>query len=131
MIHLPPNLGLLQPHRVLLTVSGTITEIDPNHRSHMGATHQIFSIQVRQIVQDSDHSGVAIGDVINIAVRFGDRQSLAAPISGLQVGAAIMLSGAYITASAAYGETDGEHNAVIHYTHHPIGWVEYHGHRYS
>jgi hypothetical protein len=31
----------------------------------------------------------------------------------------------------AYAEADGDQAAVIHYTHHPLGWVEFQGDRYE
>jgi hypothetical protein len=69
--------------------------------------------------------------VVNVAVRFGDTESLPAAVPGLAVGETITLCGAYVPASQAYPEADGDQAAVIHYTHHPIGWVEYQGKRYK
>ncbi|MDB4897831.1 MAG: hypothetical protein JWN15_4093 [Firmicutes bacterium] len=114
-----------------VTVHGLITEIDPDVRNHNGGRHQIFSVQIDQVIMHTASAPVTAGDVVNVAIRFGDGQGLAHAIPGLAVGQPITLSGAYVKFDTAYPEQDGDRHAVIHYTHHPIGWVEYQGVHYE
>lgn len=131
MIHLPTLMADLQGQRARVTVSSVITEIDPDHHSMNGARHQLFSVQITNVLADRNHTGIAGNQVVNVAVRYGDSESLPEAIPGLAVGEPITLCGAYVPAQFAYGEADGDQRAVIHFTHHPVGWVEYQGKHYE
>lgn len=131
MFRLPPDSELKHAPRAVVTVVGLITEIDPDRRSASGARHQIFSVRVDEIRSDAGRSGVSVGEVVNVAVRYGDATGLANPVPRMAVGQEISLCGSYIVLQSAYPEADGDRNAVIHYTHHPVGWVEYQGRLYQ
>lgn len=128
MIHLPSAADVARAKKDV-TVLGTITDVDPDDRS--GAYHQIFSVRIDDIIMRAPEIRIAIGQTVNVAVRYGDRQGLPAPIPGLALGETITLCGAYITREVAYPEPDGDWNAVIHYTHRPLGWVDYQGRHYE
>lgn len=127
----PDVLRHTHPRAVPVTVNAAITELDPDHVAGNGARHQILTVRITQVVSDPQHAGVAVGEELNVAIRCGDAEGLPSAIPGLAVGQPIALKGDYIPASAAYPEADGEHNAVLHWTHHPVGWVEYQGHHYQ
>jgi hypothetical protein len=114
-----------------VTVHGVITEIDPETRNHNGGRHQIFSVQIDRVIRHTASAPVKVGQTVNVAIRFGDGQGLPDPVPGLALGEPITLCGAYVKFEAAYPEEDGDRHAVIHYTHHPIGWVEYKGVHYE
>lgn len=129
MIRLPSLVDLDRAARLRVTVAGTITEIDPDDTQ--GVRHQIFSIRVDEVIDDPDHAGVSAGEPVNAAIRYGDPGAMPQPIPDLAVGEPITLCGAYVPAEQAYPEADGDLAAVIHFTHRPFGWVEYHGVRYG
>lgn len=131
MFRLPSDSELARSPRSAVAVAGVITEIDPDRRNSQGARHQIFSVRVDEVRSDAGHAGIFVGEVVNVAVRYGDAIGLTSPVPGLAVGQAIALCGAYIVVASAYAEPDGDKNAVIHYTHHPVGWVEYQGQHYQ
>jgi hypothetical protein len=125
-----PWQDLDRPHRLTVTVDGLIEEIDPDRENSEGVMHQIFSVTVTAVEDDSEQSGVAKGETVNVAVRYGDPSALPERVPGLAVGQAVTLKGIYIPKSQAYTEEDGDRNAVIHFTHHPVGWIEYQGEQY-
>jgi hypothetical protein len=128
MIRLPSAADVARAKKDV-TVRSTITEIDPDDRD--GSYHQIFSVRVDDIIQRAPQIRIVVGQTVNVAVRYGDRQGLPAAIPGLALGETITLCGAYINREVAYPEPDGDWNAVIHFTHRPLGWVEYMGHHYE
>jgi hypothetical protein len=65
------------------------------------------------------------------AVRFGDKLGLKKHIEGLEPGQPIELQGEYIDQNHAYPSPDNPGDAVLHFTHHPVGYVVYHGKRYE
>lgn len=129
MLRLPALEILAKQTRLLVTVSGTITEVDPD--DVQGSRHQLFEIRVKQVQADPHETGVSPGDLINVAFRYGDEGSSDERIKGLAVGEPIELRGAYVPRQQAYPDDDGDLHAVIHFTHRPLGWIEYHGRRYD
>jgi hypothetical protein len=128
MLRLPPIELLARNTRVLVAVSGTITEVDADDTS--GDRHQLFTVKIDSVEEDKLGSGLQPGDLVNVAVRYGDAGSLPERIEGLEVGQPIAIRGAFIPAEKAYPDEDGDRHAVIHFTHRPLGWIDYAGRRY-
>ncbi|HYF92093.1 MAG TPA: hypothetical protein VD969_07585 [Symbiobacteriaceae bacterium] len=128
-----PLLELLRrkKQRIIVIVAGRIAEINPDDQDTEGVLHQIFTIRIDEVREDLKHSGAAVGQIVTIAIRFGDGAGMHEPIPGLAAGAPIEVCGVYVRAEDAYAQPDGEQNPVIHFTHRPLGWVTYDGHRYS
>ena len=57
-----------------------------------------------------------------VAIRYGDRMGITEPIAGLAVGATLHMRGEWIPREQAYAH-GGEQLSVLHFTHHPIGFV--------
>ena len=58
-----------------------------------------------------------------LAVRYGDNEGLSQPIhEKLEPGVMLHLQGQWITAEKAYAH-DGEKTSVLHFTHHPVGFI--------
>jgi hypothetical protein len=66
-----------------------------------------------------------------VAIRYGDREGLASPIPGLEAGKSIELQGEYIDLNHAYPTIGNPGDPVIHFTHHPVGFIVYQGYRYE
>lgn len=68
-----------------------------------------------------------------MAVRFGDSEGLDAEIPDLTVGNPIEIQGEYIDVAGVYPTQDNENPVlpVLHYTHHPVGFLKYEGTYYS
>jgi len=58
-----------------------------------------------------------------LAVRYGDNEGLSQPIhEEMNTGTALHLKGQWITAANAFSH-NGEKMPVLHFTHHPIGFI--------
>ena len=117
------------PHSVgapLACVQGTISKVFLNPEFHHTAEHQQFVIKIDSVVN-------LVGTEVFVAVRYGDSEGLAQEIPGLQVGQPIEAQGEYIAQASAYPTADNNNPVlpVLHFTHHPVGFVLYQGHTYS
>ena len=68
-----------------------------------------------------------------VAVRFGDTEGLDSQVVDLRAGQPIEIQGEYIDEAHAY-PTQDNHNPtlpVLHFTHHPVGYIRYEGVFYS
>jgi hypothetical protein len=66
-------------------------------------------------------------------VRFGDNEGLDHEIDGLASGHPIEVQGEYIDLGPAYPTEDNTNPVlpVLHFTHHPVGYMLYEGEYYS
>lgn len=118
--------------RKLVTVVGRITEMDPRRQDQRGVPHQIFTMEIRQVLDNRMRTDAADGQLVTAAIRYGDAESIPEPIPGLKAGQPIALRGVYIARQDARDtDGDGVRLAVIHFTHRPLGWVLYQGRRYE
>lgn len=117
----------------LARVRGTVTKVFDGPENHHGANHQHFRVQVTQVVRLDGSNVNLVGVTLFVAVRFGDNLGLDSEIEGLAVGNPIELQGEYIDQAHAYPTEDNTNPVlpVLHFTHHPVGFVEYGGEHYS
>ncbi len=66
-----------------------------------------------------------------VAIRYGDSLGLPKPIPDLKEGADIEMQGEYIDRKHASKSRDNPGDPVLHFTHHPLGYVVYEGHKYE
>jgi hypothetical protein len=116
--------------RTLVTVQATIAEYNPDDQDEEGAMHQILILRVTEVVEASNGAAVTVGDLLFLAVRYGDPSGLSHPIPGLATGNPIEVRGAYVTPEDAYPQPDGRLLGVLHFTHRPLGWIKYQGETY-
>lgn len=122
-------LGKKRPHRAA-QVTGRITEYDAADQDESGAKHQIFTLEVDEVVAAPVRMGLRAGDRIYVAVRHGEG-GIEHPIPMLREGESVELCGAYIPPHEAYDRDGDDRLGVIHFTHRPLGWVRYHGRLYE
>ncbi|HWI63138.1 MAG TPA: hypothetical protein VNT75_14920 [Symbiobacteriaceae bacterium] len=116
--------------RLIVTVTGTITDYEPDQQDESGTLHQILVIRVEKLDAAGRQPDLEEGQEVHVAIRYGDPSGLEQPIAGLTEGAPIEMQGAFISAEEAYEQEDGRKLAVIHFTHRPLGWVKYQGKTY-
>ncbi|GAC1459472.1 MAG: hypothetical protein NVS2B14_08580 [Chamaesiphon sp.] len=124
--------GFLPHHRFkhsiggpLIRVVGTIETLFPSPDSHNGANHQhliLSNITVEHT--EGLPSGMEVASRIFVAIRFGDNEGLVDPIPFVE-GQKTRIQGEYIDAKDAYPTADNPDLAVLHFTHHPVGFVEF------
>jgi hypothetical protein len=121
----------------LLRVAATITHVFPSPDHHHGANHQHLNIVVKEVIslEGADFAPeTLVGTEIFVAVRFGDNIGLDSEVPGLEVDQPIEIQGEYISSAEAYKTQDNSGTpplAVLHFTHHPVGYVSYQGQYYS
>jgi endonuclease G len=90
--------------------------------------HQHMILQVLQVLQDDPdvendvQRVLAAQEHIFLAIRVGDSMGLARPVPNVHVGDKLKMRGEWITKDKAYSH-GGEKMSVLHFTHHPLGFV--------
>lgn len=114
-------------------ISAELTKVFAGPENHHGANHQHFRVKVTQVLKFEGGQADLVGQELFVALRFGDGEGLSAPIADLQVGQPIEIQGEYISAAEAYPTEDNADPIlpVLHFTHHPLGYVRYHDETYS
>ncbi|PWK11327.1 hypothetical protein [Tumebacillus permanentifrigoris] len=121
-----PNLFPATPDREGPTIHiiGTITKVLEDDTE--GTKHQRFEVRVDDVHGNGDdYSSQQVPqkrDFLKVAVHYGtDGAGIGEhPIPNLQTGERIELQGEYI-----------RHAKVLHFTHHPVGYIEYQSERYE
>ncbi|PSB56061.1 DNA/RNA non-specific endonuclease [Chamaesiphon polymorphus] len=96
--------------------------------NHGGDRHQQAILNVTKAIEGDPDVENDLKRVINgservfLSVRFGDRLGLPTSVPGIENGSKLRVRGEWITQERAYAH-GGEKLSVIHFTHHPIGFV--------
>lgn len=109
----------------LVRLVGNIKYLFPAPENHHGANHQhliLDNIQVEYTEGFPD--GLEVSSEIFVAIRFGDNEGLVDPVPFVQ-GQMTRMQGEYIDAAQAYVTEDNPGLSVLHFTHHPVGFVEF------
>ncbi len=93
-----------------------------------GDSHQQMILNVTDAIQDDPDIHDDLQRVIDdkeevfLSVRFGDRMGLQQPVPGVKDGSELRVRGEWITKEKAYAH-GGKKLSVIHFTHHPLGFI--------
>ena len=112
----------------VVEVAATLKQREATDTS--GAEHLQLLITVTKIIQNASSASVAAdvkrvladGESVFLAIRIGDSEGITQPITGLVVGVGLDIKGEWIPKAQA-GTEGGEAMSVLHYTHHPIGFI--------
>jgi hypothetical protein len=117
----------------LAAVQGTISRVFDGPENHNGANHQQFDVKIDKVLKFDGGDPADVAAEIFVAVRFGDNEGLPQEIPGLAVGQPIELQGEYLSGPEVYPTQDNQNPVlpVLHFTHHPVGYVKYGGEYYS
>jgi endonuclease G, mitochondrial len=91
-------------------------------------SHQQMILNVTDVIQEDPDIRDDLKRVIDgqeevfMSVRFGDRMGLPQPVPGIKVGSELRVRGEWITKEKAYAH-GGKKLSVIHFTHHPLGFI--------
>lgn len=129
-VHLQPASTLLPFQGILVRVTATISLVEPVVHAH-GAAHQHLLVRDIRVLEVEGASPAEIDEFAFVAIHYGDREGLRTPIPDLLATESIELQGQYIPKNQAYPSSGNPGYAVIHFTHHPVGFVVYHGVRYQ
>lgn len=117
----------------LARVRGTVGRVFASPEHHHGANHQQFTVIIGAVLDFQGGNQDIAGQTVFVAARFGDTEGLDHEIEGLASGSPIELQGEYISSADAYPTEDNRDPVlpVIHFVHHPVGFVLYQGTYYS
>jgi len=125
--------GFLPHHRFRHSIGGpliravaTIEKLFPSPDYHNGANHQHLILNNIEVeYSEGLPDGMNVATRIFVAVRFGDNEGLVDPIP-FEEGKKTRIQGEYIDSAEAYATADNPTKlAVLHFTHHPTGFVEF------
>jgi hypothetical protein len=117
----------------LAHIVGTIEHVFGSVVNHHGADHQHFRVKIDRVIEFKGGDQNLTGQVVFCAVRSGDSEGLGGEIPGLAVGQSIEMQGEYIDEREAYPLPDNSNPVypVLHFTHHPVGFIRYQNEFYS
>jgi hypothetical protein len=113
-------------NRIIVTVTGTVSEFRGYDHNHQHEFLLVDNIQVKQV---KNGSASEIPHRAFVAIRI-DRQGIHQRIY-VHPGDPIELKGEFIPYNQAFKTRENCCDAVIHFTHHPVGYVLYHGKYYN
>lgn len=108
----------------LIRVTATVDTVESSPANHHGANHEHIILKDLKLETSKGlPDGTRLPERIFVAIRFGDNEGLDSEVP-LQVGERIRIQGEYIDAHEAYPTPDNPGLAVLHFTHHPVGFVQ-------
>ncbi|MDB5085670.1 MAG: kumamolysin-As precursor-like protein [Bacilli bacterium] len=111
-------------------LQAVIKQVELDQNIH-GVHHHHLLIESIHLLKTQGTVPQNLGNEVFIAIRYGDHLGLPGPIPGLKAGQQIELQGEYIDKNHVYPSIGNPGDPVIHYTHHPIGFVIYEGNKYQ
>jgi hypothetical protein len=128
--HSNPNSG----KGPLVQVQARIQAVLPDDNDPEGGTHQHLQIKVERTLKlEGSNLSDINGQILFVAIRFGDELGLPDRIPELRQGEPIEAQGEYIEADRAKPGPDNHDPVlpVLHFTHAPVGFIIYHGVTYG
>jgi len=117
-----------QKQRDVIEINAILAVKEPDDSDPAGGRHVRLRVKVKKIVKndpdvkkDVDDAKATARDVF-VAIRIGDAQGIQEKINGLKTGAELHLKGEWITREKAQAH-GGEKMSVLHFTHHPLGFI--------
>jgi subtilase family serine protease len=121
---------LQRQHAPVVHLQAVIKTVESDKVEH-GVSHHHLLIHRIEVLQSDGVDPSSIKPELFCAIRYGDSLGLPGPIPGLQAGQAIELQGEYIDENHIYPTIGNPGDPVLHFTHHPVGFVVYQGKRYE
>lgn len=130
--HFTKATGFLPHHRFkqslggpLIRVVGKIEKLYPSPDNHNGANHEHLILNdIKVEYSEGLPEGFSVSSEIFVAIRFGDQEGLVDPVPFVE-GKMTRMQGEYIDSSEAYPTNDNPGLSVLHFTHHPVGFVQF------
>jgi hypothetical protein len=123
------DIGLLNPNGSgrgeKRHVKATVSRVFPDRSSHDGAEHQhIWIDKVKALDNGPDYAG-------NVFVAIRVTEGGIGTDIPFEVDTPVEMQGMWIPADQAYPGEDNQDLPVLHFTHRPVGFVEYEDEKYE
>lgn len=119
------------PYRDVVQVEAKVVEVLPPGTDSVPPLHQLFFVSITNVLDNSNGREIGLRVPTLVALRYGDAAGLASPIPDLRPEEPATIRGMYLPASATRPGPDGAHHPLLHWVHHPLGWIEYQGMRHD
>jgi len=119
---------LQKQKRNVVEVNSNLRVREPDDLDSAGGKHYRLRLQVIKVLANAPAVSTDVKDAqttgrdIFVAIRFGDAMGIQEKIKGLTVNAHLHLKGEWITKEKAQSH-GGEKISVLHFTHHPVGFI--------
>jgi hypothetical protein len=122
--------GIYLDQQHVITVAGKVADESVYCKPDLkGEMHQHFYVDLDEVLEGD--SGLVDNTMIFVAARFGDSDGFLEPVPCLAPGKPIIIRGKFIPSWAAYKTEDNPGYPVLHFTHHPLGYIIYDGVKYE
>lgn len=121
----------LSLHGPVAHVKAIIKKVEEDDKNNQGGWHQRFIVQGIQVIEIVGAEKSLVKDEAFCAIRYGDDLGLKERIPDLEAGEEIELKGEYIDKNHTLKRIGNPGDPVIHFTHHPLRFVNYHGKHYE
>ncbi|MDQ0199397.1 hypothetical protein [Neobacillus ginsengisoli] len=121
----------LSLHGPIVHINAIIKLVEEDDIDLTGGMHQHFLVNQIQVIDIQGAERTLVTDEAFCAIRYGDALGLKQRIPGLVEGEKIELKGEYIDKNHVLKGIGNPGDPVIHFTHHPVGFVNYQGNHYE
>lgn len=114
--------------RDVVEIEARLAKREPDDEDRKGGKHYRLRILVSKILAEDPDVAKDLKDAkakqreVFVAIRFGDSMGIQEPIKGLDQNADLHLKGEWITKEKAQAH-GGDKMSVLHFTHHPLGFI--------
>jgi hypothetical protein len=105
-----------------VTVEASVVKVLPDDEK--GAKHQRFLIHIDKVLENPKSVSIDTNRNVLVALRYGDKNGIP---ERLRLEHAI---GKHMELKGMYVPKDGNQDPVLHFTHHPVGYVKFDNHIY-
>jgi len=118
--------GIVLHIQHIITVTGKVADESIHCKPDLkGEEHQHFYIDLEEVLEGDPR--LVDNNKIFVAARYGDVEGFPEPIPNIIPGEPIIIKGKFVPASKAYTTEDNPGYPVLHFTHHPLGYIIYDG----
>ncbi|UHA73786.1 hypothetical protein [Paenibacillus sp. 481] len=117
-------------HKPVIQMQAFIKQVGEDIQVHEVRYHQLHIHEIVVI----NAEGIKVSEIskeMDVVIRYGDSDGIAAPIEGLEAGKSLELKGVYLEQNGDAYPSLAAAGPVLHYTHQPIGYIVYNGQRYE
>ncbi|QDQ00024.1 hypothetical protein FOH38_05520 [Lysinibacillus fusiformis] len=118
-------------HAPIVHVKATIKLVEEDDSDSKGGKHQHILINNIQVIDIKGAPKSLVTEEAFCAIRYGDTLGLTKRIPDFKEGEEIELQGEYVDKTHAKVGIGNPGDPVIHFTHRPVGFVNYNGKHYE
>lgn len=116
-------------HNVITVSASVAPEFIHCLPDHKGRMHQHFYVIINSVLEGD--KALVDNNTVFVAAHYGDEAGMPEPIPDIQPGNPIVIKGKFVPGREAYKSDDNPGYPVLHFTHHPVGYILHGGVKYE